>query len=75
MHARTMELPRRLEQLKEFDNGGLICLACNYTNHVTEEKQRDSVGTNVDLLDPSALALSWVLVARIDVLEHEHKNK
>jgi hypothetical protein len=43
MHTGTMEFPRGLKQLKEFDNGGMIGLTGNNTNHCNERRRAIAV--------------------------------
>jgi hypothetical protein len=43
-----MEFPRGLKQFKEFDNGGMLGLTGNNTNHCNE--QRRAIGVRLEII-------------------------
>ena len=79
MRARSMEFPRRLKQLKELDNDTMFSLIGNDTNHLSDRRgvkgparQANSRSSYWSLL---LLLFPLLLLIRLSVLKHDHKNE
>ncbi len=79
MRARSMEFPRRLKELKELDNDTTFSLIGNDTNHLSDRRGVKGPARQANLRSRTRslllLLFPLLLLIRLSVLKHDHKNE